>query len=272
MKKLIAMALVASLAFSSSVMVFAADETAPEAVAEVVAEAEVEEEVVEEVVAPVNVDFAGVTKNYYSPEGEFVAQYLVLNKNAALSKTMFNLVNDKYLDMLVNRRTDVIATNVALVIDFTVSETLTAAKIEYNLNTASTKIATNNKIESVVIATYYVDKAAETVITADEYAALVVAEEEGAEAVEEEVLVESVMLPLRAYAEGLGYVVSWNNGKITVTKGAATAHLETGSTTYADAVGDLVELAAPESIDHVVFVPIEFFTKVLYVEVEVIAE
>ena len=289
MKEFIAMALVATLAFGSSVMVFAEDAATDDAAATVVEEVELEEELEEEVVeeieeveeevveeeveevvveAPVNVEWTGVTTNFYAPKGELVAQYVVLPNNAALTTTMRNLVNDKYTDMLVNFGTDVVATNVAYVVSFEVDQTLTAAKIEYSVNTANKN---NNTLESVVVATYYVEKATNKTITADEYAALVAAEAEVAEDVVEDVAdaVESVMLPLRSYAEGLGYTVEWNDGKVTVSKGEYRAFLETDSTTYVDVHGDSLELEAPTNIDGILFVPQEFFTNALFVTVVV---
>ena len=294
MKKFIAMALVATLAFGSSVMVFAdATETAPEAdavvaegtevvvpvaegtevvvpVAEVVVPvavvAPVVEEVVEEVVevpAPVNVPFTGVVTNFYAPHGELVANYIVLPGNDTLTKTMNLLVNDKYLDMRVNRSTDIVATNVALLITTDVEESLTAAKIEYILNTAN---ILDSKLTTQVIATYYVEKATNKTLTAEAYAEAVAAEEaaEGEVVVATEV-VEVIMLPLRSYAEALGFAVDWNDGKVMVSKGDAKAFLETGSTNYVDSVGDALELEAPVNIDGTLFVPQDFFTQVIYV-------
>jgi len=289
MKKFIAMALAATLAFGSSVMVFADDAaTTPAAPEAVTAEAEGEkvvegaevvvpvveevEEVVEEVVVPVNVPFTGVTTNYNTPGGQLIGQYLVFSNNAALTKTMLELVTDQYTNTSISHSTDVRATNVDLLVSFTVTECLEGAKIEYTLNTAS---ELNGALTSVVVATYYVEKATNKTITAADFAALVAAEEAvaagEAPAAEAEV-VESIMLPLRSYAEGLGFTVDWADGKVTVSKGDAKAFLVTGSTSYVDTVGDTVELEAPENIDGTLFVPIDFFAKVLYVEVQVVAE
>ena len=268
MKKFIAMALVATLAFGSSVMVFAAD--APETDAPVAVVAPVVEVVVEEVVeevvevpAPVNVPFTGVVTNFYAPHGELVANYITLPGNDALTKTMHLLVNDKYLDMRVNRSTDIVATNVSLLITTEVEESLTVAKIEYILNTAN---ILDSKLTTTVIATYYVDKAANKTLTAEAYAAAVAAEAvvEGEVAAPAEV-VEVIMLPLRSIAEALGFVVEWNEGKVMVSKGDAKAFLETGSTNYVDSVGDALELEAPVNIDGTLFVPQDFFTQVIYV-------
>jgi len=273
MKKFIAMALVATLAFGSSVMVFAADApepvaATPEVVAPVAVVAPVVEVVVEEVVevvAPVNVPFTGVVTNFYTPAGELVANYITLPGNEALTTTMHLLVNDKYTDMTINRSTDIVATTVApLLITANVEESLTAAKIEYTLNTAN---ILDTKLATVVIGTYYIEKATNKTITAEAHAALVAAETvaEGETAAVEAEVVEVVMLPLRAVAEALGFKVDWNDGKVMVSKGDAKAFLETGSTNYVDSVGDALELEAPVNIDGTLFVPQDFFTKVIYV-------
>lgn len=290
MKKFMAMVLAATLAFGSSVMVFAddantgndtvapavegeapAEEAVPEAPVAVVEEPVVEE-VVEEVI--VNIPFAGVTKDYINAAGLTVAQYVSFSDNDTFSKTMEDLVNDTYQDLLANQPQLAQSTDVDLIISFTVEEILTAAKIEYTLNNITMN---STVIESPVIATYYVDKATNKEMTAEAYAARV-AEEEGAAPAEEvapggevpaEEVVESVMLPLRAYAESLGYVVAWEDGRVTVSKDDVTVSLVTGSTTYVNAAGEEVELEAPENIDGTLYVPMEFFTVLLGVEVTV---
>ena len=291
MKKFIAMALAATLAFGSSVMVFAdaTTTTAGDTTTAVVAPAEgavVAEvapvvpvvevaPVVEEVVVPVPVKiaFTGVTKNYVAPSGEFVAQYVSFKNNEALTKKMLNLVNDKYFDVVINQGAVSASTSVDLVITFNVEETLTAAKIEYVLHSGDRH---TSKLADAVIGTYYVNKATNAEITAAAYAELLAAETAEAPAVTSVVeseatteVVESVMLALRSYAEGLGYEVAWDNGKVTVSKDDVVVSLETGSTAYVNAAGETVELEAPENINGTLFVPQEFFTVVLGVEIVV---
>ncbi|MDL2248925.1 copper amine oxidase N-terminal domain-containing protein [Tyzzerella sp. OttesenSCG-928-J15] len=298
MKKLMAMVLAATLAFGSSVMVFA-DEAADKAAetvtettegAEVVAEGTeeapvveaavtaapvVEEEVVEEVVEEVpvveNVEFTGKSADYINKNGATVGVYPSFENNEALTKKIFELVNDTYHDMLKNEPQVYSSTDYGMFFTYEVEETLTAAKVEVN---SARFNYTLSKIEISVMATYYVDKATNKEITAEAYAALLEneapAEEAAAEAGEEAAAVEAVenvMLPLRAYAEALGYVVAWEDGKVTVSKDEATVYLVTGSTTYTNAAGEEVELEAPENIDGTLYVPEEFFTVVLGVEV-----
>lgn len=288
MKKLMAMALVATLAFSSSVMVFA-DEAAEtvtettettesaegvvapvETLAPVVEEVVpvVEEPVVEEVPVVENVAFTGKSTDYINKNGETVGVYPSFENNSALTKKIFELVNDTYQDQLRNEPHIYSSTDYGLFFTYEVEETLTAAKIELNSARFSNK---TSKIELSVMATYYVDKTNNKEITADAYAALLETEVPATgEVVEGETaaeVVESVMLPLRAYAEALGYVVAWEDGKVTISKDDATVYLATGETTYVNAAGEEVELEAPENIDGTLYVPEEFFTVILGEEV-----
>lgn len=274
MKKLMAMALAGTLALSSTVLVFANDPVVSAPVAETTA-AEVVAAPVEEVKEIVNIAFTGVEKEFVNSHGVIVGKYLHFNKNSDLSTKIVNLVNDTYQTLQIVHGTITYSTDVDYIVDYRTEECLTAAKIEiyaYDINNLT------SVLEQKTIATYYVDKANEATITADAYEARKAEEAAGAVAPVEEVpgetpaIEEIVMLPLRAYAESLGYEVSWDNGKVTVSKDGAVVSLETGSPVYVNAAGEEVTLDAPENIDGTLYVPHTFFTEVLGVEVVIETE
>ncbi|MDR2898863.1 MAG: copper amine oxidase N-terminal domain-containing protein, partial [Clostridiales bacterium] len=229
------------------------------------------EESVDEPVAeePVNVEFTGIEKDYVNPQRAIIGKYLQFSNNEALSREIFNLLSDAYESYDENE------SNVNDdVFSYNVEETLTLAKIEILERNLDTKSVT---YEPVVLATYYIDKATNTEVTEEEYLATVPAEEEapveGEAPAEEapvesdvpaEAPVESAVLPLRAQAEELGYVVSWENGKVTVSKDDQTAVLETGVNEYIAFDGTVLKFeSAPENIDGVLYVPASFFSDVL---------
>jgi len=253
MKKLMALILAAALAFASSVVVFANEEAASG-----------------------NVPFTGVAREFVGPGGQVMGQLPSFADNTALTTRIQNLVTDTFQNRGANNQLPAVYGNIVL-FAFDVEESLTAAKVELTV--------LDLNFQPVVVATYYLNKANNTEITADAFAesldaVAVISEEEAEEDVEEDVeetedvegAVEEVeevtveMVPLRATAEALGFVISWNAelAMVSVSNDEVEYHLAAGSLFAVDADGQEFELeAAPENIDGTLYVPLSFFTDVL---------
>ncbi|MDR1538722.1 MAG: copper amine oxidase N-terminal domain-containing protein [Clostridiales bacterium] len=125
--------------------------------------------------------------------------------------------------------------------------------------------------------TYYVDKEANAAISAEAYeAAKKVVEEKPADATdnpevkEDEEIVgeidEIVLVPLRSYAEALGYTLAWDAEaqKITILDGVElVTTLAVGKNEYIVDNAVVPLEAAPEIQDGYTYVPVSFFEKVL---------
>jgi hypothetical protein len=79
-----------------------------------------------------------------------------------------------------------------------------------------------------------------------------------------------VMLPLRAVAESLGYNVVWDGDKkmVELQKEANTVTLTIGSKEYSKSKKTISLEHAPEMVNGITLAPVEFFTSVLNLKVE----
>lgn len=95
----------------------------------------------------------------------------------------------------------------------------------------------------------------------------------GAELQENIIVVDdTVYLPLRSVCEKLGYDVQWNqeNKSIMAVKGARTASLTVGSQEYAKMKMRVRLDKQPQMINGKTFVPAEFFSEVMDLNVEIL--
>lgn len=274
MKKFMALVTAAALMAGSTAMVFAdetvktpAETTATEKVAAPVA-AEVKEEVKEVVKVALKVTDKSLTNS----DGVIVGKVPVFTGNEELSKKAALKASDTYAQDLADNVIQA-ATKDLAVFSYQVTELDTVAKVELTKNITTTAKGLDNL---KVYATYYIDKATNKEIKEAEYTALVPAVTPVAP-VETPVETPAVVLPatlaLRANAVALGYVVDWNDGKVTITKGENVATLVQSVNEYTNFEGKVVVLAsAPENVEGTLMVPTAFFTDILGAVVTVNAE
>lgn len=88
---------------------------------------------------------------------------------------------------------------------------------------------------------------------------------------ENDIIKTRVMVPLRVIAESLGYNIVWsdNNSTIGLEKGARTVSLTIGSKYYGKSKTTVQLDCAPELVNGITLVPIEFFTDIMNVKAEV---
>ena len=162
-------------------------------------------------------------------------------------------------------------------VSYTVTDSGQFAKIDVTYNYQLTAASI---LPYSVTNTYYVDKALGQAITADDYNKAVTpetapaadnsAETPGtgstattAPAVDNANAI--TMVPVRQYAEKLGYTLSWDGStqSVILTKGDARFTITVGVNEYL-VDNQMVPLeSAPENQDGSVYVPVTFFTKVL---------
>ena len=253
MKKLMALILAAALAFGSSVMVFANEEAG----------------------GVENIPFTGTEASFIGTGGLITGRYPVLPGQAALSQNVSNFMTDTYYEMINNNQIPTLSGNM-LLFNFTVEESLTTARIDIT--------ALDRFLAPVVIRTIYVNKANNAQITAAQAAAMIAAEAEAVEVIEngeeaaengEEIeveveVVEIHLVQLRAHAEHAGFTVTWNaeTAMVTVANDEVEFSLAAGSPVAVAADGEEFVLeTAPINLDGTMYVPISFFTELLGVEI-----
>lgn len=288
MKRLMALVTVATLTLGSATMVLASQATTTPAETETVeakqtesalvteAPAAVVEAAAEVVATPVevaNVELSVEEKSHQSPSGQIIGVRPEFKDNEDLTKKVSNLLGDAYAKGVNNSTYSADEHYSYAIFGYDVEETAALAKVE--ITQFIPKGVASLEEKTIVIATYYIDKATNAEVTAEAYEATVLPAEEAPaeEAPAEEAPVEEVpavevpvpaTLPLRAHAEALGYVVDWNEGVVTLTKGEVTATLTQGVNEYVNLTGEKVTLtAAPVNVEGTLVVPTEFFTQIL---------
>jgi hypothetical protein len=278
MKKLKVLAAIlafASLTLSSVAFVYASEvkdeEAAPIAAAEATEAEVVEEPTPTPTPAKVYDNLAVVEKSYFNYRGSLRGVYPVVTGLDDLSAKILADLEDKYLIATDRPETDQLN---AFSVEYKVTDEGQYAVIEVTYNYKLTSIKTEPFSETNK---YYVDKETKKEITEEDYTAAKKAEEEAKEAEEapaeetaeeevEEEIAEIILVPLREYAESLGYAVGWNGELqlITILSGeeiVTTISIGKNEYNVDDAIVPLE--AAPELQDGVTYVPVSFFEKVL---------
>lgn len=255
-KRLAAYLTIACLTLGSSAVVLA-EETAPaeDAKAEVTA-----------TVAPEKTyaDLEVTEKHYFNDRSEDLGTYPVVKGMAALNKKMFDDLFKNYT--YYERSNTSMYDQNAFKVEFVVENAGRYAKVNviYNYQ-QNTRYSQPVSIDNF----YYIDKDTMTTMTADAYTAAIavpapavteapVDEEKPAEE-------EAIMLPLRKYAEPLGYELSFDQetGVCKITKGDFITSIKIDDNAYT-VKNEKVELeAAPSMQDGSIYVPVSFFEKVL---------
>ncbi|MDR1641546.1 MAG: copper amine oxidase N-terminal domain-containing protein [Clostridiales bacterium] len=260
LKVLVALLAVASMVLSSAAFVYA-DEAVVTDAPLVAAPAE------EAAPAKVYDDLATTERDFFNAKNYVLGAYPVITDYDALSAKIKDDLETKYLlarDLPSSGSAN--SFNVSYVVTNEGQYAVIEVTYNYNYTTIKTEpFAESNK--------YYIDKEAAAEITEEEYTkAKEAAEEEAAPGEEEEAPAvdetpkEIVKVPLRKYAEDLGYNVGWNGELqlISILSGAnVITTISIGKNEYS--VGDaIVPLeSAPELQDGVTYVPVSFFEKVL---------
>jgi len=272
MKKFLALALTAVLALTSVTVVFA-DEY----------DYATEEVVIE------HVPFTGTSRLFTSSWGAIIGNVPAFANNTALTTRIHNMVNDYYYNFF--RHDNISRPRPAghEVFSFEVQESYTAARIDIF-------VLRDNLVRDTLY-TFFVDKAANTVITAAAFAesqeVVVAAPVATAEEVEVDVdedadvdapvveveidvavLLEG-MFPVRINAEAAGFTVNWDNGAVEVYDETLVLNILTGSVlaTLTQTDEELVEVtldAAPINVAGRVYVPYTLLVDILGIEFELL--
>ncbi|MDR1560314.1 MAG: copper amine oxidase N-terminal domain-containing protein [Clostridiales bacterium] len=259
---LTALLVAVTLSLGSLSVVFA-EEVAADAAVPVAAA----EEVVVEEPAKVYDDLAVAEKSFYNLRYAELGQYPVIAGYDDLNAKILKDVEDAYA--LATDKTFTDSANV-LNINYTVVNSGQFAKIVVTYKYELTAIKMQNFDE---VKTYYVDKELKAEITKSAYNTGITPVEEPAEpeaveepaTVEEPTVEEVVIVPIRTYAEGLGYAIAWDaeTNSVILTKGDARFTVTVGKNEYL-VDGELTELeVAPANQNGTVYVPVSFFEKVL---------
>ena len=215
------------------------------------------------------VDLEVTAKSFYNLRYAEVGTYPVIagynDLNAKIFKDLeeaFELATDKFF-------TDSIASSNVFAVSYAVANENQFAKIDVTYAYQLTAI----KMEPFqVIRTYFVDKALAKEITKAEYDAGIEAQKAepkedkaAADDKSDDKVEEVILVPIRSYAEGLGYTVGWDNQTKTVilTKGDARITVKVGVNEYL-VDNQIVPLeVAPTNQNGSVYVPVSFFVKSL---------
>jgi len=212
-------------------------------------------------------DLDVTAKSFYNLRYADIGSYPVVkgynDLNAKILKdleTAFALATDKSFTDTAN----------VFAVSYTVKNDAQFAKIDV---TYKYQLTAGKMTEYSDVKTYYVDKELGKEITADDYKKGTEAAKSADEtasagdkaAADKENTNEITMVPVRQYAEKLGYSVSWDNDtkSVIVTKGSARFTVKVGVNEYLinNAIAPLE--SAPTNQNGTVYVPVTFFTKVL---------
>jgi hypothetical protein len=265
MKKVHAMAallLAAALTFGSLSIVFA-DDTAAATDATVTQ-------------AKVYADLDVTAMNYYNLRYAFLGTYPQIKGYDDLNAEIQNNVDAAFA--LATDRSFTDSDNIFSV-SYTVTENGQFAQIDVTYNY---QLTAGSMDPYSATDTYYVDKELGTEITADAYTAGIAAAAPATPAATDDTAVtpapsdetvtatpdntnEIVMVPVRQYAEGLGYTVSWDGStnSVILTKDSARFTITVGVNQYL-VNNQMVPLENPPTNQNgTIYVPVSFFTEVL---------
>ena len=214
------------------------------------------------------VDLEVTAKSFYNLRYAEIGTYPVItgykDLNAEILKDLeeaFELATDKFF-------MDSMSSSNVFAVSYAVTNENQFAKIDVTYAYQLTAIKMG---PFQVVKTYFVDKALAKGITKAEYDAGIEAqkakpeEDEAAEDKSDDKVEEVILVPIRSYAEGLGYTVGWDNETKTVilTKGDARITVKVGVNEYL-VDNQIVQLeVAPTNQNGSVYVPVSFFVKSL---------
>lgn len=277
-KKIVALSTVTIMLMSSISTAFAADIANPTYVLPGIAN--YSEQQKEVVVTRVYEDLAIINKGFYSNVARYYGDYPTVADMSAMNYQIYlDLLKtyEVYMKYDVTEGSDFTEyRNNYFKVSYTVENFDRYAKITVVANSGESFAFLFDKDYTF---NYYVDKLDFSQITQDVFDEAI-ADAEAATKVEDTTKVDDTakaeetltMVPLKKFAEKLGYTVSWNETykSVELTKGSATISVFQDKNLYTLDDGTTVELAsAPVNEDGTIFVPVAFFTDVIKAVVQV---